>query len=65
MKKIFTVAKWEFVEKVKTKAFIISLILTPAIIIFFSIAPTLLSGKESKTIKVIGFVDTSGIFFNV
>ena len=63
MKKILTVAKWEFVEKVKTKAFVISLILTPAIIIFFSIAPTLLSGKESDTIKVIGFVDTSGIYF--
>ncbi|MFZ0454059.1 MAG: ABC transporter permease [Ignavibacteriaceae bacterium] len=63
MKKIFTVAKWEFVEKVKTKAFVISLILTPAIIIFFSIAPTLLSGKESDAIKVIGFVDTSGIYF--
>jgi ABC-2 type transport system permease protein len=63
MKKIFTVAKWEFIEKVKTKAFIISLIVTPAIIIFFSIAPTLLSGKESDNIKVIGFVDTSGIYF--
>ncbi len=63
MKKIFTVAKWEFLEKVKTKAFIISLVLTPAIIIFFSIAPTLLSGKESDTTKVIGFVDTSRIYF--
>jgi ABC-2 type transport system permease protein len=64
MKKIFIVAKWEFLEKIKTKAFVISLILTPAIIIFFSIAPTLLSGKESETTKVIGLIDTSGIYFN-
>jgi ABC-2 type transport system permease protein len=63
MKKILTVARWEFIEKIKTKAFIISLILTPAIIIFFSIAPTLLSGKESDTIKIIGIIDTSGIYF--
>lgn len=63
MKKIFTVAKWEFLEKVKTKAFIISMILTPAIIIFFSIAPTLLSSKASNIPKLIGLVDTSGIYF--
>jgi ABC-2 type transport system permease protein len=63
MKKILIVAKWEFFEKVKTKAFIISLILTPLIIIFFSLAPTLLSGKESDVTKVIGFVDTSHIYF--
>jgi ABC-2 type transport system permease protein len=64
MKKIFIVAKWEFLEKIKTKAFIISLILTPAIIIFFSLAPSLLAGKESETTKVIGMIDTSGIYFN-
>ena len=63
MKKILTVAKWEFLEKIKTKAFIISIILTPTIVIFFSLAPTLLSGKESDTTKVIGIVDTSKIFF--
>ena len=65
MKKIFTVAKWEFLEKVKTKAFIISLFLTPAIILFFSIAPTLLSSKASDTPKVIGIVDTSGTYFKL
>ncbi len=64
MKKILTVAKWEFLEKVKTKAFIISIILTPTIVIFFSLAPTLLSGKESDTTKVIGIVDTSGIYYH-
>jgi ABC-2 type transport system permease protein len=63
MKKVLTVAKWEFLEKVKTKAFIISIILTPTIVVFFSITPTMLAGKESETTKVMGLVDTSGIYF--
>lgn len=64
MKKAFAVAKWEFMEKIKTKAFIISLILTPAIILSFSILPTLLTNQEDNTTKAIGILDTSGIYFN-
>jgi ABC-2 type transport system permease protein len=63
MKKTFSVAKWEFLEKVKTKAFIISLIVTPMLIIALSILPTLLSGQEDNTTKAIGIVDTSGFYF--
>ena len=59
MKKIFEIARWEFIEKVKTKTFIISLILTPAILIIFSVAPTLLSEQETSQTKVIGLIDTS------
>lgn len=62
MKKILSVAKWEYIEKVKTKTFIISLILTPAIIIIFSIAPTMLSSQEVSTTKAIGVVDTSKVY---
>jgi ABC-2 type transport system permease protein len=64
MKKIFEVARWEFMEKVKTKTFIISLILTPAILILFSIAPTLLTEQEVSYTKTIGIVDTSGLYIN-
>ena len=63
MNKIFTIARWEFLEKVKTKAFIISLVITPLIIIMFSILPTLLTQKEDLRTKLIGVVDTSGIYF--
>jgi ABC-2 type transport system permease protein len=63
MKKILTIARWEFLEKVKTKAFIISLVITPLIIIMFSILPTLLTQKEDLRTKLIGVVDTSGIYF--
>ncbi len=64
MKKIFAVAQWEFLEKVKTKTFIISLILTPALIIAFSLLPTLLTEQPDTTTKAIGIVDTSGIYFD-
>jgi len=64
MKKILTIARWEFLEKVKTKAFIISLVITPLIIIMFSLLPTLLTQKEDLRTKIIGVVDTSGIYFH-
>ena len=63
MNKILTIARWEFLEKVKTKAFIISLVITPLIIIMFSLLPTLLTQKEDQRTKLIGVVDTSGIYF--
>jgi ABC-2 type transport system permease protein len=63
MRKINSIAKWEFLEKVKTKAFIISLIVTPIIIISFSIIPTLLSDRETESTKAIGIIDSSNVFF--
>jgi len=63
MKKILAIAKWEFIEKVKTKTFIISLILTPIIIIGFSIVPTLLSTEEDTRTKAIGVFDRTGFYF--
>lgn len=64
MKKAFTVAKWEFVEKVKSKAFIISLFLTPAIIIAFSVLPTMLASRESDSTKTIGILDLTQQYFS-
>ena len=64
MKKILAIAKWEFIEKVKTKTFIISLILTPIIIIGFSIVPTLLSTKEDARTKAVGVLDITGFYFD-
>jgi len=64
MNKILTIAKWEYVEKIKTKIFIISLIITPLIIIMFSILPTLLAQEENIRTKLIGIVDYSNIYFN-
>ncbi len=63
MKKILSVAKWEYLEKVKTKTFIISLIITPLIIISFSILPSILFREEDPNVEVIGLIDTSGVYF--
>ena len=63
MKKILAVAKWEYLEKVKTKTFIISLIITPIIIILFSVLPTILFSEEAPKVEVIGVIDTSGVYF--
>lgn len=63
MNKIFTIAKWEFLEKVKTRTFLISLIITPGIIILFSVLPTILSEQEENTTKAFGIVDLSEVFY--
>lgn len=64
MKKILAIAKWEYIEKVRTKTFIISMFLTPAIIIFFTLAPTLFSSTETRSTAAFGIIDTSGYYFN-
>ncbi len=60
MKKILVVAKWEYFEKVKSKAFIISLFLMPVIMVTFAILPGLLANQEDKNTKAIGVIDLSG-----
>jgi len=62
LKKIFAVSKWEFIERVKTKTFIVSLILTPLILIIFTILPTFLAETGSRAIETIGLIDTSGVY---
>lgn len=64
MNKTLAVAKWEFIEKVKTKAFIISMIVTPVIIIAFAVLPTLLSTQEESATKVIGIIDSTDTYFS-
>lgn len=60
IKKILAVARWEFIEKIKTKAFIISLVITPVFIILMSVVPTLLMTKPDTTTTKIGIIDESG-----
>lgn len=64
MKKILAVARWEYLEKVKTKTFIISLVITPLIIISFSVLPSLLFRDEVPNTEIMGVIDTSGVYFN-
>ena len=55
-KSVSTVAWWEFIQKVKTKAFILSMILSPVIMGVFSVLPVLLttvSVEEPKRILIL------------
>jgi ABC-2 type transport system permease protein len=64
MKKTLIIAKWEYIEKIRTKAFIISMFVTPAILLLFTLAPTWFSRHEEESTKAYGIIDTSGIYFS-
>jgi ABC-2 type transport system permease protein len=55
--KLLTVAKWEFVEKARTKAFLISLIATPLIMGAFAALPSLLALRGDSDTKKFAFYD--------
>lgn len=57
LNKVLAVTKWEYIEKVKTKAFIISMIITPIFIIAMAVLPGLLAQKGDEETKRIGLVD--------
>ncbi|HKI79318.1 MAG TPA: ABC transporter permease [Ignavibacteriaceae bacterium] len=63
MNKTFAIAKWEFMEKIKTKAFLISMIITPIIIITYALLPTILSDSQESGTKLVGVLDPSNIYF--
>ncbi len=60
--KYLDVAKWEFLEKVKSKAFIISLILMPIIMVVFGVLPGVLASKEDDKQIVVGVIDETDSF---
>jgi ABC-2 type transport system permease protein len=58
--KFLIIAKWEFLEKIRSKAFLVSLVLFPVIMVTFGVLPGLLATKaDDKTISV-GVLDESG-----
>lgn len=60
MKKAFEVAKWEYLQKVRSKEFMISIIITPIIFMAFSVLPSLLADKDSDAPKAITILDSTG-----
>lgn len=65
MKKIFAVARWEYVEKIKSKAFLISLFLMPVIMIGMGVIPSLLVNKPDTEPRTIGVIDQTKELFTV
>lgn len=60
MNKAVVVAKWEYLEKVKSKAFLIGLFLTPMIMVLMGVLPGLLASREDDTTKLVGVIDATG-----
>ncbi len=60
MSKIIAVAKWEYLERVKSKAFLIGLFLTPIFMVGMGILPSILATQEDKETRAIGIIDQSG-----
>ena len=58
--KYLDVARWEFMEKVKSKAFIISLVLMPLIMVVFGVLPGLLASKPDDKPLTLGVIDETG-----
>jgi len=59
--KFLDVARWEFLEKVKSKAFLISLVLMPIIMVGFGVLPGVLASQEDEKTLTIGIVDETGM----
>jgi ABC-2 type transport system permease protein len=60
MNKTLAVARWEFIEKVKTKAFLIGLLMTPLIMFVFTVIPGLMADNADETTKIFGVIDMTG-----
>jgi ABC-2 type transport system permease protein len=60
MTKALTVARWEYLEKIKSKAFLISLILMPIIMIGMGVIPSLLASRPDTESRSVGIIDQTG-----
>ncbi len=61
--RIWTIARWEYFQKVRSKGFILSLILTPILMAGAGILPGLLADQGPDETKTVGVIDTTGRFF--
>ena len=60
MNKIYTVIRKEYLERVRSKSFVIATLLGPAIMSLFILMPMLLSDAGKDDERLVGFVDPSG-----
>jgi len=62
MNKIYTVIRKEYLERVRSKSFVIATLLGPAIMSLFILMPMLLSDTGKDEERVVGVVDPSGLW---
>lgn len=62
MRNILKIAKWEIKRNATNKTFLISIILTPVLMVLFSIVPALLGSLEESKPVTVYVVDEIGVF---
>ena len=60
MKKALKIAKWEFLEKIKKKSFIIYMIVFPMVVIGMGIIPSILTDQSNGVPMPVGILDETG-----
>lgn len=62
-KRVLEIARWEYLQKVRAKSFIVGLILTPLILAISMFVPTWLATEEPESTTMIGLIDASGRYY--
>ena len=63
MSKVFTVIRKEYLERVRSKSFVLGTVLGPALMSMMIFLPVLLADKGGQDEKTVGVVDLSGFLF--
>ena len=64
MRKILTVIRKEYLERVRSKSFLIGTLLGPLLMSMFIVIPVLVAGKGSEDTRTVGVIDPSGLYFD-
>ncbi len=64
MKKILTVVRKEYLERVRSKSFVIGTLLGPALMSMFIVMPMLLAESGGEDARTIGVIDPAGLYFD-
>jgi len=64
MKKVLTIIRKEYLERVRAKSFIIGTLLGPALMSMFIVIPMLVADSGGEDKRSIGVIDSSGIIFS-
>jgi ABC-2 type transport system permease protein len=64
MSKVLTVIRKEYLERVRSKSFLIGTLLGPALMSMFIVLPILLADSGGDDRRTIGVVDPSGLYFD-
>ncbi len=64
MSKIMTVIRKEYLERVRSKSFVIGTLLGPALMSMFIVLPMLLADSGGDDQRTIGIIDPSGLYYD-